>query len=855
MNGGIQYTNDVEVKIEDFLKAFTRFTAPGPEPSNYRLEFVDLIWNLMTTCFLCEAGIITREIDRVANAGYSGDPGDPGGLRVPRGSSGRDRCREGLLRHVINSNDLGALVTLLNDIKGIIGRAGSTTGSIKIGAMKLIAKGIGASERFFPGLPGDLLNGGYISARLSALKEILQFLLNIEFCIDEPAKTRGRACITPAIYEIMVECTFKSKAGKLRKTTRRKVKGAFFTPPAIARRLARDALGASDGCLNKDPARVVVLDPACGGGTLLMHSCDIIEEACQEKNLACNRRHIVEYQVHGYDTDALATRAALMRLWMWQACRHHQEQTPLASINVLGQNLKNKSCLEGKIPRSFDVIVSNPPWSTKISIGENISLDVLDGIIQHLDIDPASININNFNMASVFVAWLLSKNFPVVSILLPKQFIKNKEYRTLRSLVKDRILKLGDFGQFPGVASECISLLWLGDNGKNRGIRRANIDWVKYDGLNCNAGTRGELNHGCIMSDFDDVINPDISCEFKELLFMIKGKGCILSDILGDGDLVERGIELGRTTSISRCSNPGCLKYFKISKKYYSKKTKEVTCPHCNASIDVFQPFIITSPEKSGIYAKKIIAGRHVHEWRIDPPPYLAYPLDGITEVNSKGHLWGDVDGNVRIVIKRIGRDLAAALLAPPDRTCWTFNTIYNIKVSPATLPGSILFQLNSRILKWYYELAYVAGTKISQQLTKEWLVHKLPFVPGLACLDTVGLTIHFLANIHSPGDFPGIDARIKFFLDLGNAILYAWYLDRDVFSRLDEKLTCTGVSARVHRLIRGDVTGEAEDVISAFYNKLSNDEELTGGLEQIYNNKSVRSIESFLVEKGKILL
>lgn len=125
-------------------------------------------------------------------------------------------------------------------------------------------------------------------------------------------------------------------------------KGAFHTPPALASRMAleglaqvlalrtgesvasaRRRLGATDATALAQLAGARVLDPACGGGALLVAA----------------RRWAPDIEVVGHDTDPISLRVASLRLGSERA------------------TLEDRDLLRSEVSHPpFDLLLSNPPY-------------------------------------------------------------------------------------------------------------------------------------------------------------------------------------------------------------------------------------------------------------------------------------------------------------------------------------------------------------------------------------------------------------------------------------------------------------------------------------------------------------
>src|SRR5262245_3010681 len=131
----------------------------------------------------------------------------------------------------------------------------------------------------------------------------------------------------------------------------RKDKGQVFTPPAVAKFMA--------GLFSKLPARLKLLDPGAGVGTLAAAVCERIRQV----------RHSCSCELHVFETDAalipllqenlLHCQLALARASHSLSFTIHQEDFVLAAAGPAP-----KGCLfdEDASLNGFDAVIMNPPY-------------------------------------------------------------------------------------------------------------------------------------------------------------------------------------------------------------------------------------------------------------------------------------------------------------------------------------------------------------------------------------------------------------------------------------------------------------------------------------------------------------
>lgn len=215
----------------------------------------------------------------------------------------------------------------------------------------------------------------------------------------------------------MMEPLFKldePQASVVRLHSSQKANGVHYTPTELAAFVARRALSELDG------GEMVVLDPACGDGELLLAL------AVEAAALGLPRPHLV-----GVDTDAEAIRAATDRL----------SGAPAASIVLhTGDFLALGMNEASELPDSYDVVISNPPYVRTQVLGaaRAQALGKQFGLSGRVDLYHA------------FVAGMTLKlsEGGVLGLLCSNRFLTTKGGQSLRSLLLRHydIAELWDLG-------------------------------------------------------------------------------------------------------------------------------------------------------------------------------------------------------------------------------------------------------------------------------------------------------------------------------------------------------------------------------------------------------------------------
>lgn len=111
------------------------------------------------------------------------------------------------------------------------------------------------------------------------------------------------------VYEALLEAAPSEKGARApeSRSGRRRMLGAYYTPPAVAEALASFALGLPSG---QTPA--MVLDPACGAGVVLVQAARAIAARCQAGLLA----QVIDQCIFGIDLDPVAVDLTKAALWL-----------------------------------------------------------------------------------------------------------------------------------------------------------------------------------------------------------------------------------------------------------------------------------------------------------------------------------------------------------------------------------------------------------------------------------------------------------------------------------------------------------------------------------------------------------
>jgi SAM-dependent methyltransferase/predicted RNA-binding Zn-ribbon protein involved in translation (DUF1610 family) len=509
--------------------------------------------------------------------------------------------------------------------------------------------------------------------------------------------------------------TLDKDAGK------RKEQGIYYTPSFVVDYIVKHAFRpVLDKCKTIDQLRKVkVLDPACGSGSFLIKALDVLNDKYKELGEVgdeTTKLQILTHNIFGVDLDEQAVEIARLNLCINSLdgkmklpyltdhikCGNSLISGTDAELKkYFGANFRDKHPFnwEEEFPDvfkqgGFDVVIGNPPWSSKINSEENKILAKKLGWPE-----------KNINICALFInkGLDLARDGGVLAFLLPKVVIKNTAYFNIRKKIIEElhISNLFDFGQFPGVASDAVGLV----------VKKLRSDSkTKIQFLNNNEIVKeNDLDQKIYGENSSFIFSLDLNPEIQLLLDKITAGSKELGKIFG----IRRGIELGQKSLLVQC--PKCGTYNEAEAKYYAEAKTKI-CKKCGFQLDLDKKNLvqISSANKSEKYIIRAIAGNQVQRFVVTGNYFILGSLMGI-DYKEKAF-----SGN-KILIKRIatriegtftGEDLSA------------FNTVYSIYNSELKKDYFLatLGILNSSLMRFFYEYSYNVGMNLTTQVTIDFL-------------------------------------------------------------------------------------------------------------------------------------
>lgn len=463
--------------------------------------------------------------------------------------------------------------------------------------------------------------------------------------------------------------------------------------------------------------QITIIDPACGSGAFLNEALNFlieehkyIDELDSKLNMKFGtfglefniENSILENNLFGVDLNEESVEIAKLSLWLRTA-------KPNRKLNDLSNNIKCGNSLiddpeiagekafnwEKEFPQifakgGFDVVIGNPPWNSKIN---NTTSNAISSRF--------NIELKNLNMFAVFFYLgnlITKKETGIINLLIPEVIIKNSSYKNLRNLILNEfnLYQISDFGQFPGVASNTVSVGYVLKKELSKTIIHINKNnFEKTKVINSNLFNQSPI----IAFSFD--INESKQNLLNKLSYHPK-----ISELIK----IKRGIEIGQVTELVLCDN--CKKYSEISTKYYSNRDNN-QCKFCNSKINRINKISISSRVKNDFYSELCYSGKEINRFTINNNYYIPLDLNGIDYKN-------DIFSDENLFIKRIATKPEATII---NKRCFAFNTLYCLYEPKNNISKKyLLILLNSRILEFYYEGTFNLGMSLTTQLTVEFL-------------------------------------------------------------------------------------------------------------------------------------
>ena len=360
----------------------------------------------------------------------------------------------------------------------------------------------------------------------------------------------------------------KKQAKLTESKAKRKKEGIYYTPSYIVDYIVRNTVGEMIKNKKVDVSKIKVLDPACGSGSFLIKTFDVLNEYhSSKKNYNQNKLDIsgtgttystklgiLKDNIFGVDLDKQAVDIAQLNLLLKVA--EKKERLPVLQKNIKNGNSLiddpnlagdkafkwNEEFAEIMNKGGFDVVVGNPPWVQS----KFLHKDAKD--YYSLNYSTARKQYDLFNIFVEKGLWLL-ENGGVLGFIVPDRFIVNSDYGILRKFLLDntkikQIVQVGE-GVFTGVEMpSAIIILEKCDSEKDRNKNMINVRLGMNSIVQKTKQTDFYGNEDFAFSIFNNN-------EFKNIIQKIEKGSKKLSEFVMNG----RGVEIGKkSTAVSNTS-------------------------------------------------------------------------------------------------------------------------------------------------------------------------------------------------------------------------------------------------------------------------------------------------------------
>ena len=267
------------------------------------------------------------------------------------------------------------------------------------------------------------------------------------------------ADVLGSIYEQYLGHILKKTAKRAKVTeshVRRKEHGIYYTPPYIVDYIVRNTLGdLLKRKRPKDVEKIRVLDPACGSGSFLIKSFDILNEYWKDKDkdyaqaqldttgqgtTFTRKVKVLQNNIFGVDLDKQAVEIAQLNLLLKIAEKGHR--LPLLQQNIkCGNSLIDDPEFAGdkafdweeefkeiEEEGGFDVVIGNPPY---------VSIKGIDFNIRRYYEVKYTTAIGRFDLYALFIdrAFQLVRNRGFISFIMPAKYLNNIQFAQSRKLL------------------------------------------------------------------------------------------------------------------------------------------------------------------------------------------------------------------------------------------------------------------------------------------------------------------------------------------------------------------------------------------------------------------------------------
>lgn len=456
---------------------------------------------------------------------------------------------------------------------------------------------------------------------------------------------------------------------------------------------------------NSNRESLVVLDPACGDGSLLNGL---------QKNINEVKGNINHIEFHGCDINSKSIDIAKKRF---------KDQSKIDFKWFVMDSIipkKDESYIDGwmsKTNKKYDVIVTNPPWGADLIHSKSE--------LQSAGYINTSGQIDSYYLF-VEICYNLLKEDGICLMILPDSIFGQEAMDIREYLVKNTQIKLiSRLGEkiFNGI-NRATSLIMF---TKNKSLDESNVTCFRLDSDSRNKYLKDELtlheayeknNHAVLQSRFLNNSNYEFDIDTKDTEIKLLDKIKSLSIDWDEYFKCGRGVEISKNGDVVRCTH--CGNWQGISKIQYKKGNKK--CNKCNNSttINEINTDIIVSKDNNIEDGTKFLVGENIKRFEINGNRYLKMGYEGI---NYKDE---DVYKLKKLLIRKTGLGINGVI----DYTGSVISqTIYYyiLKQENEFDLEYVLGVLNSRVLFYYYLKKYGENEWKSHPYLTHTIIKDLP--------------------------------------------------------------------------------------------------------------------------------
>lgn len=244
----------------------------------------------------------------------------------------------------------------------------------------------------------------------------------------------------------------------------RKQQGIYYTPTHIVEYIVRNTVGEKLKGKRIKVDELKIIDPACGSGSFLLKTFDILSEHVSKKegktqqakfedaysgNIKILKRktELLKNCIFGVDLDLQAVEIAQLNLLLKLAEKRHRLPTLLENIKR-GNSLIPDSSIVGDVAfdwhnefkdvfdnDNFDIVIGNPPYGAELSKEER----------EYISINyPTAKSYKNSALVFIELAYNLTKKGGYIGLIVPKSLAFSQRWHDCRELIKKDLIKIVD---------------------------------------------------------------------------------------------------------------------------------------------------------------------------------------------------------------------------------------------------------------------------------------------------------------------------------------------------------------------------------------------------------------------------